>query len=444
MKEGFVMIRKLMVRLLLVVLCLSVSVASAAPLADVAKVQSVVDGYFSDYVADLETLVNIDSKTGDTEGSAKIADFLKEKLEALGGAVEYRENDKGTYVVSRFKGNGKLRILLLAHTDTIFDKGEAAKRPFRFDEQTKFAYGPGAGDDKAIVAQTIYLMKTLNEIGFRDYGEIILYYSAEEETGSAFNTNLIAELSRQADVCFVMDTAKPDWGVVTQRKGMAKYDLKVTGLAGHAGTPYRGVNAVTELVHQLGEIYKLASPQPEDPKNLTAAALKARGIVDHGQFIPANTINVGVIGTTNKVLNKVPDNAFAKLEVRFYKMAEGERLDRELKALAAKTAVAGAKVTIEGGIEVGPMEKTAQVEKTIGLYRELVKRNYNVDIVEWSAGGLTDGNHSSLFVPTMDSVGVTGNNVHTDREYAELGTFGPRTAALIGLIQELAAQGALK
>lgn len=438
------MIRRLMSQLLLVVLIVSFSVASAAPAPDVVKVQSVVDGYFPDFVTDLETLVNIDSKTGDAEGSARIAEFLKEKLEALGGSVEYRENGKGTYVISRFKGNGKLRILMLAHTDTVFEKGEAAKRPFRLDEQTKFAYGPGVGDDKAIVAQTLAMMKTLNEIGFRDYGEIVLYYSAEEETGSAFSNNLIAELSRQADVCFVMDTAKPDWGVVTQRKGMAKYDLKVTGLAGHAGTPYRGVNAVTELVHQLSEIYKLASPQPEDPKNLAAEALKARNIVDHGQFIPANTINVGMIGTTNKVLNKVPDNAFAKLEVRFYKMAEGERLDREIKALAAKPVVTGAKVTIEGGIGVGPMEKTAQVEKIIGLYREIVKRNYNADIVEWSAGGLTDGNRSSLYVPTVDSVGVTGHNVHTDREYADLGTFGPRTAALIALIQELAAQGSTK
>lgn len=438
------MIRKLMLPFLLLCLLSGVSVAGAAPALEVSKVQGVVDGYFQEYLADLETLVNTDSKTGDSDGSARIAEFLKEKLSALGGTVEYRENDKGTYVISRFKGNGKLRILMLAHTDTVFDKGEAAKRPFRFDEQTKFAYGPGAGDDKAIVAQTITMMKTLNDLGFRDYGEIILYYSAEEETGSAFNTNLIAELSRQADVCFVLDTAKPDWGVVTQRKGMAKYDLKVTGLAGHAGTPYRGVNAVAELVHQLNEIYKLASPQPEDPKNLTAAALKARGIVDHGQFIPANTINVGMIGTTNKVLNKVPDNAFAKLEVRFYKMAEGERLDREIKALAEKPAVAGAKVTVEGGTEVGPMEKTAQVEKIIGLYRDLVKRNYSADIIEWSAGGLTDGNYSSLYVPTMDSVGVTGHNVHTDREYADLATLGPRTAALIGLLQELTAQWPLK
>ena len=101
-------------------------------------------------------------------------------------------------------------------------------------------------------------------------------------------------------------------------------------------------------------------------------------------------------------------------------------------------------MTVEGGTEVGPMEKTAQVEKIIGLYRDLVKRNYSADIIEWSAGGLTDGNYSSLYVPTMDSVGVTGHNVHTDREYADLATLGPRTAALIGLIQELTAQWPLK
>ena len=438
------MIKKFISQLILGSMILSFSVVNAAPTPDIAKVQSVVDGQFQEYVADLETIVNIDSGTGNAEGSARIADFLKEKLEGVGGNVEYRTNDKGTYVISRFKGDGKLRVLMLAHTDTVFEQGEAAKRPFRLDEQTKLAYGPGAGDDKAIVIQTIYLMKTLNEIGFRDYGEIILYYTAEEEKGFDLNTRLIAELSQQADVCFVMDTAKPDWGVVTRRKGIAKYSIKVEGLAGHAGTPYRGVNAVTELVHQLSEIYKLASPQREDPKTLTSSALKEKGIIDHGQFIPENTINVAVIGTTNKVLNKVPDNAAAIMETRFYKISEGERLDREIKAIAAKPVVPGAKVTVVGGIEKGPMEKTAQVQKIIDMYRDLVKRNYNADIVEWSAGGLTDGNHSSKFVATMDSFGVTGHNVHTDREYADLNTLGPRTAALIGLIQELAAKWPLK
>jgi Acetylornithine deacetylase/Succinyl-diaminopimelate desuccinylase and related deacylases len=438
------MLKKFIVNLLAASMIFSCSAASAAPAADTAKLQSIVAGQYNDYVADLQTIVNIDSGTGNQEGSARMADFLKDKLEALGGTVEFRANDKGTYVIGRFKGDGTLRVLLLAHTDTVFDKGEAVKRPFRLDEQTGLAYGPGVGDDKAIVTQTVYLLKAIKDADIHNYGEIILYYAAEEETGSAFNNQLIAELSRQADVCFVLDTAKPDWGVVTQRKGHAKYRIEVQGLAGHAGTPYRGINAVTELVNQLSLIGKLASPQPEDPKTLTPAALRARGVVDHGQFIPQNTINVGIIGTTNKVLNKIPDQAFAELETRFYKMAEGERLDREIKAMAAKPVVSGAKVSVIGGITIGPMEKTPQVQTIVDMYREIVKRDFKADIVEWSAGGLTDGNVSSRYVPTIDSVGVEAFNVHTDREYADLNTVGPRTVAMIELLQELIAKWPIK
>ena len=417
------------------------SLAHAAPEPEMNIVRGAVEKQFPAFVEDLGKLVNIDSKTGDAEGSDKIARLLATDIEALGGATEIRRNDKGSYLIGRFKGDGKLKILMLAHTDTVFAKGEAAKRPFRYDAQTGFAYGPGAGDDKAISVQMIHLMKILKELGIRSYGEIVLYYAAEEETGSAFNTQLIGELARSADVAFVMDTAKPDWGIVTKRKGMAKYAIKVEGVAGHAGTPYRGASAVNELLHQLAEVNKLASPPLDKPENLTAAALKARGIVDRGQFIPGNTINIAKIGTTNAVLNVVPDNANAEFEVRFYDAAEGQRIDREIRALAAKAIVPGTKVTITGSIETSPMEKTPQAQKVIDVYRGIVQRRFEGEIVEWSAGGLTDGNHSSPYCATIDSLGVTGYDVHTVREYADLKTFVPRTTALVFLIHELAAQG---
>jgi glutamate carboxypeptidase len=419
---------------------MGLSPGNTAQAGDNTTLITILNEQFKDYCKDLEAITNIDSGTGNAEGSARVAGFLKDKIAALGGTVEFRNNDKGTYVIGRFKGDGTLRILLLAHTDTVFEKGEAAKRPFRRDEKTNLAYGPGAGDDKAVVLQSIYLVKALQKADYRKYGEIIFYISAEEETGSPFSDKMIAELSQQADVCFVMDTAKPDWGVVTQRKGLAKYTIKVDGYSSHAGTPYRGVNAVTELNNQLSMIYKLASPPLADPKTITPEALKSRGVVDYGQFIPENTINVAVIGTTNKKTNVVPDNAFAELEMRFYQMAEGNRLDREIKAMAGKTIVPGVKVTIAGGITMGPMEKTSKVQKIVDIYKGIVKRAYNVDIVEWSSGGLTDGNVSSKYVPTIDSVGVEVYNTHTVREYADLNTYVPRTVTLIECIEELVAK----
>jgi len=107
----------------------------------------------------------------------------------------------------------------------------------------------------------------------------------------------------------------------------------------------------------------------------------------------------------------------------------------------AKTVVPGTKVTITGSIETSPMEKTPQAQKVIDVYRGIVQRRFEGDIVEWSAGGLTDGNYSSPHCATIDSLGVTGYDVHTVREYADLKTLEPRTTALVFLIHEPAAQG---
>ena len=75
-----------------------------------------------------------------------------------------------------------------------------------------------------------------------------------------------------------------------------------------------------------------------------------RGIVDSGQFIPQNTVNVGVIGSTNDKISVIPGDAYCEVNVRCFSVAEQERLDREIKALADKAVVAGTKVEITGGM----------------------------------------------------------------------------------------------
>lgn len=54
-------------------------------------------------------------------------------MEALGATTEFRYNDRACHLISRLQGTGKLRILLVAHVDTVFNRGEAAKRPFKVD-----------------------------------------------------------------------------------------------------------------------------------------------------------------------------------------------------------------------------------------------------------------------------------------------------------------------
>lgn len=406
------------------------------------KVKEVVASYLPNFIKDLEEMTNIDSGNGDAEGTDAVAQLVGGKFVALGATVEYRKNPRATHTIVRFQGTGSLRLLLIAHVDTVFEKGEAKKRPFRMDENM-MAYGPGVGDDKATVVQTIYSMQALKDLNFTDFKEIILYYSGEEEGGSPTAEAIVAELAQQVDMCIIMDTARPNWGIVTRRKGSANYEIQVEGIAGHHGNASQtSANAIMELGNQISLLYKLASPLPADPSQFTRDSLKAQGVQDHGQFTPENTINVGVIGSTNQKINSIPKDAFAKINVRCFSIAEQQRLDGEIKDLVNQTIVPGTKVTVTGGIKTGPMEKTPQVEKLVTIFRNVVKREYGRDIVEWQSGGLTDGNRAAKYVPTIDALGVENYDEHTDHESVDLKTAIPRTVALVSFILEVTANWA--
>lgn len=134
--------------------------------------------------------------------------------------------------------------------------------------------------------------------------------------------------------------------------------------------------------------------------------MKARGIVDAGQFIPQNTVNVGVIGSTNDKISVIPGDAFCEVNIRCFTIEEQQRIDAEVKALADKVVIPGTSIKITGGIVTGPMQKTAQAQKMVDVYKRIVKEEYGAEVNEWVAGGLTDGNRTAKFVPTLDALGV--------------------------------------
>lgn len=393
---------------------------------------------YSNYVKDLETLTNIDSGNGDREGTEAANKFVAARMQELGAECELRYNERACHCISRLKGEGKVTVLLVAHVDTVFNKGEAARRPFRIDEKN-FAWGPGVGDDKATVVEVIYGLKALVKAGFKNFKEIIYYTNGEEEGGSPMAEDIVAELSQQSDFAIIMDVARPNWGIVTQRKGNAKYKITVKGIGGHHGNASQScANAIHQLAYTITELHKLASPMPGEPGDFTAQALKARGIVDAGQFIPENTVNVGVIGSSNDKISVIPGDAFCEVNIRCFKIEEQQRIDAAVKALEKKIVVPGTAVQVSGGIVTGPMQKNAKSQKMIDVYKRIVKEEFGGEVSEWVAGGLTDGNRTAKFVPTLDALGVENYDEHTDHESVDLNTAVPRTTAFALTLAELA------
>lgn len=338
-------------------------------------VKKYIAEHYEDYVKDLEALTNIDSGNGYREGTEAANKFVAEKMTAIGATTEFRYNDRACHLISRLKGTGKYTILLVAHVDTVFKKGEAARRPFRVDENN-FAWGPGVGDDKATVVEVIYGLEALKAAGFDNFTEIIYYTNGEEEGGSKTAEDIVAELSQQSDFAIIMDVARPNWGIVTQRKGNAKYRVEVTGKGGHHGNASQScANAIHQLAYTITELQKLASPMPGNPEDYTAAALKARGIVDAGQFIPQNTVNVGVIGSTNDKISVIPGDAFCEVNIRCFTIEEQQRIDAEVKALADKVVIPGTSIKITGGIVTDRCRKPHRRRRWLMFISASLKRN---------------------------------------------------------------------
>ena len=105
----------------------------------------------------LETVVNIDSGSYDKAGANAVGrrfiDFFAEHglvtavepNERFGDAIHIRLDDT--------RSNEK-PVLLMGHRDTVFPKGEVARRPFRIEAGR--AYGPGVSDMKGGSLSTLF------------------------------------------------------------------------------------------------------------------------------------------------------------------------------------------------------------------------------------------------------------------------------------------------
>jgi len=369
-----------------------------------------------DLLQDLETLVNIDSPSGYGAGSEKIMMFLSEKLRVLGGKVEILAVPKGAgyNLIGAFSGSGKGRILLLAHSDTVFKVGTAAERLLRLVHGR--AFGPGVADDKGGIVAGLYAIKLLQERGFKDFGLITFLINCDEEIGSPSSRELIKNLAREHDNVICLEGGRQNDGLVNWRKGTARVVVEVKGRASHAGNaPESGVNALMELAHQVLQLKKL-----EDKEKRT-------------------TINFSVFQSGDK-LNVIPDYAVARADMRALHQEEFARVEKSgLEIIKNKLyPESDVKFTLTmGRPALPPNDKTeALIAKAKSIYQEIGR---SLKVI--GSGGASDANYTVLIgTPTIDSLGLVGGKGHTADEYIEIDKIPPRLYLLTRMLMELGAQ----
>ena len=345
---------------------------------------------------DLEKAVRINSHTRNKKGVDATGELFAGWLEALGYTTHRHRReligDHWHFVAPGREGREK--ILLLGHLDTVFAPGS-------FDgwrEDEEWVYGPGVCDMKGGNIVALEALRAVRE-AVGTIGDIDVLFVSDEETGSDDSRMLSAELAKGYDKCFVFEAAGPKMEVVVGRKGIGTFDITIEGKAAHAGIRYaEGVDANLEAARKL--------------EYLVALTDLARG----------STVNVGRI-EGGVGANTISPQAKLLLELRYANHAEKARLMAGLHKAVTTAFVEGTKAILGGSIQRDVMEPNAWQSRLV----EAMERISGQSLSTESRGGVSDANIvASAGVVTLDGLGPYGDGDHTPYERALKKSFDER------------------
>ncbi len=361
----------------------------------------------------LETLVRLESPSHDMDALDRCAAELERRLRAAGGRVDrFGRNGAALHLRADF-GSTSPQVLVLTHFDTVWPVGQLDRMPVRREGER--LYGPGVYDMKAGIVLALLAIRALLAGDSALLPHVVLLLTSDEEVGSATSRPFIEEEAARSEAVLVLEPSMPDTGALkTARKGAAAFEVRVRGVAAHAGEPHKGVNAVLELADQLLAIDRLQGGRP----GVTITTCMAGG--------GART-------------NVVPDEAWALLDVRMPALADAHAIEHALRGLQPRRE--GAQIAVSGGVERPPLERTPAVARLFEMARE-IGSDIGLDVSEAASGGVSDGNFTAaLGVPTLDGLGAVGGGAHALDEHVDVPALAPRAALLAGLLTRFARSG---
>jgi glutamate carboxypeptidase len=382
---------------------------------DLAALQAAVAARYPRYLAELEQLVRIDCGSYTPAGVNRVADFVAAALTELGAQVERiphqpaaAEPALGDLVIGRIEGDGP-RLLLIGHMDTVFPEGTAAARPFRTDGDR--ALGPGTSDMKGGLLAGLHAIAALQATDARP--AVTFVANPDEEIGSPFSTGHIRELAATHDVALVLECARANGDIVSARKGIADYEIHLTGRAAHAGVePEKGRSAILEAARQVVALHAL-----------------------NGRW-QSVTLNAGVIeGGTRP--NVVAEACRIELDLRAATVSDFELAAAEVSRIVAHPTLEGVTAELTRAAYHPPMERTAAAARLAALAIS-VANDLGLALKDAATGGASDGNTTSAAgLPTLDGLGPIGGDDHSADEWLDLASVVPRTTLLAGLMARI-------
>lgn len=365
-------------------------------------------------LAGLKPWIETESPTFDAAAVNRMVDLVQHELAAMGAITERIPGRMGlgdsVRAAMPHPRAGDGGILLLGHLDTVHPLGTLARLPFR--REGDICYGPGLMDMKG--GNYVYLdaLRKLRAAGIDTPLPVTVLFTPDEEIGTPSTRDLIETEAKRHSYVLVPEPARPDGGAVIGRYAIARFDLQTRGRPSHAGWQLaKGRSAIARMAHAVAEIEGMT----------TEDCTFSLGVFHAGQWV--------------NCVSSVCDAEVLTMAKTQALLDEGVS-----RMLAMNDDAAEVAMEVRRGVtrpvwepdQPGTMEMLALAQQIAG--------EIGFEMSGSSAGGGSDGNFTgALGLPTLDSIGVRGADLHTLNEHIHVDSLVERAQLAAALYCRLGA-----
>ncbi len=314
----------------------------------------------------------------------------------------------------------ELQIVLTGHYDTVFPQDshfQTTKKLADTKAGEAVLGGPGVADMKGGILVMLEALKAFETTDNAHKVGYSVLLSPDEEIGSPGSAPLLAALGRKAHIGLTYEPSLADGSLAGARKGSGNFAIIIKGRAAHAGREHHlGRNAINAMAR-------------------LAVAMDALNGQREGVTFNMSKIDGG------GAVNIVPELAIGRFNVRM--LAEDDQAwikDRLAELVAQANAQDGISAELTGGF-TRPPKPMAPANALVFDWVKQAGNALGLEIKWKPSGGVCEGNNLwASGCPNVDTLGVRGGEIHSDREFVVLTSLSER-ARLSALILMKIASG---
>lgn len=359
----------------------------------------------------LQKLVNLNSGTQNVEGVLKVSTILQQELRQRGLEVKRVENAQRSVIIAKFPGSSP-DILLMGHIDTVFSKQNHFQK---LRQEEGKLIGPGVIDMKGGIVLMLNLLDSLSDDVKRN---VLIIINDDEEIGSSKSKPIYLQEVQNVKHALVFEPGLPDGSFVSSQSGVKWINIKINGVASHAGTDHRvGTNACAEAGYKVVKLHELT---------------------DYSRDL---TVNVGVISGGEKP-NIVCKEALVRVDIRYRNNSDLLNLMGNIQQITEQVHVFGHDTNNPTNTKVVPIAQLPSFSKDSSQalipYAKAAAQINAMPFKHSHVGYGSDGNHlSTLPINILVGLGPYGGGMHTDQEFMIISSYKKRLSFSKTLIKLL-------